>query len=372
MSILSRFRLPRIPRLGSFFILLAVFIVCLGSLLPGEAIQRLVYRYEPANLDELQYAPNAIPIKVGAYIQNYHDLSLQNRHFEAEGFYWFEWPQAFEDILNKDEIKPVDAFEIANRIEETNSVITPSSDKSEKLANGNYYFQVAFSGTFYIPKLDLRRSPFESITLPIIIETYDDSFSLDNKNIVLVLKNNNDSLIGSDSEIDGYKLVSAQAVPMVHSYGTTWGLDKGDLRYSAMEFQANMVSSPVPSLLIWVLPLAIVVGIVLLAPSLAGELGDIRLAIPSTGLLTLIFLQQTYRSELPELDYLTFLDWLYAFGYIVSICTFLLFVWATNIYQTAEDDLKPVAVQRINRIDLIFQLASLVIIAMGTYFAWHA
>jgi magnesium-transporting ATPase (P-type) len=111
---------------------------------------------------------------------------------------------------------------------------------------------------------------------------------------------------------------------------------------------------------------------VLLAPSLAGELGDIRLAIPSTGMLTLIFLQQTYRSELPALDYLTFLDWLYAFGYLISILTFMLFVWGTNTYQSAADQDKPVAVERINRMDTIFQLTAFVGLVLAATLAWRA
>ena len=38
-------------------------------------------------------------------------------------------------------------------------------------------------------------------------------------------------------------------------------------------------------------------SIVLLAPSLESSLGDMRLAITSTALLTLVFLQPTYKSE---------------------------------------------------------------------------
>jgi len=115
-----------------------------------------------------------------------------------------------------------------------------------------------------------------------------------------------------------------------------------------------------------------VVGIVLLAPSLAGELGDIRLAIPSTGLLTLIFLQQAYRTALPALDYLTFLDWLYACGYVISIATFLLFVWGTNSYQSAGEGDQQMAIARINRIDTIFQAGALGAILITAVIAWRA
>jgi hypothetical protein len=111
---------------------------------------------------------------------------------------------------------------------------------------------------------------------------------------------------------------------------------------------------------------------VLLAPSLAGELGDLRLAIPSTGLLTLIFLQQAYRTAIPALDYLTFLDWLYACGYVISIATFVLFVWGTNIYQSAGEAHQEKAIERINRIDTMFQFGALGGILLAAALAWRA
>ena len=372
MPDISSLRVPKGLWIASFLLALVLLIASIGSILPTDADQKYSHRYEPANTAELLNAPNAIPVKVGAYIENYHDLSLQGRRFVAEGYYWVEWPQAIEDILEAEHVAPIDVFEITNQVDEWDSKIRSTSKARTKLPNGNYYFQVRFSGNFYIPDLNLRRSPFEPLTLPIIIEVQDNSLALENANVVLTVDNPRDSLVGSYGEIDGYTHVSETMKPMVHSYGTTWGLGQGDLRYSAMEVVAQLKSSIVASFLIWVLPLLIVVGIVLLAPSLAGELGDIRLAIPSTGLLTLIFLQQAYRTELPALDYLTFLDWLYACGYVISILTFMLFVWGTNIYQQAGESDKALAVDRINRIDTIFQLTAVVGIVITAALAWRA
>ena len=354
--------------LGGLLVLLA----SLTDILPTDADQTYQHRYEPANTAELLRTPNAIPVKVGGYIENYHDLSLENRRFVAEGYYWVEWPQALQDVIEQQDLKPIDLFEITNQVDDWDSKFRSTSDTATKLPNGNFYYQVRFSGNFYIPDLELKHSPFETLVLPIIIETQDDALALENANVVLTKDNAKDSLVGSYGEIDGYKLVSSTMEPMIHSYGTSWGLDKGDLRYSAMEIESRLKSSVVASLVIWVLPVLIVVGIVLLAPSLAGELGDIRLAIPSTGMLTLIFLQQTYRSELPALDYLTFLDWIYACAYLISILTFLLFVWSTNIYQNAAEHDKPLAVERINKVDTIFQLCTVACLVLAAGLAWRA
>ena len=146
----------------------------------------------------------------------------------------------------------------------------------------------------------------------------------------------------------------------------------GKLSSSGVALGVTLRSSTLPSILKYFLQLFIVVGIVLLAPSLEGELGDIRLAIPSTGLLTLIFLQQAYQSEIPQLDYLTFLDWFYACGYVISIGTFVLFVWGTNFYQRASKDGKDQALETINRADLVFQLSAIIATALTGLLAWFA
>lgn len=316
--------------------------------------------------------PNAIPLKVGTYIQDFHDLSLENQHFSAEGYYWLEWNEELNSRLQQEQIEPTSIVELTNQIERWNSKLFSFADKPKRLPNGNYYQQVQFSSYFSIPDLNLRRFPFETIQLPILIELGDDSLALENADVVLVPDVSSNALVGSSRDINGYKIVASDLEPVTHSYGTNWGLSEGDLTYSGVVFSATLKSTILPGILKYVLPFAIVVGIVVLAPSLEGELGDIRLAIPSTGLLTLVFLQQSYRLDLPDLDYLSFLDWIYACGYLISIATFLLFVWGTNVYQRASNENKNRVLLRINRIDSVFQVSALLGTLLVGCLAWYA
>jgi hypothetical protein len=57
---------------------------------------------------------------------------------------------------------------------------------------------------------------------------------------------------------------------------------------------------------------------------------------------------------------------------VISILTFMLFVWGTNIYQQAGESEKALAVDRINRIDTIFQLTAVVGIVITAALAWRA
>ena len=356
--------------------------LCVGLILAlqsaggvGQASPRSnrdVATFAPANTSELLSKPNAIAVKVGAYVDNFHDLSLQNRRFVAEGYYWLEWPQSLQNKLDSEKIEPKSIIVLANQVDNWDGQINSFSEEPIRLANGNYYQQFQFSANFYIPEINLRRFPFESVELPVIFEIGDYSLAIQKGNVILVPDASRNALVGSFAEINGYRITSSVLKPTVHTFGTNLGLNNGDLSYSGVALQATLKSTPLPSILKYFLPLMIVVGIVILAPSLEGELGDIRLAIPSTGLLTLIFLQQAYEADLPELDYLTFLDWIYACGYVIAIGTFLLFVWGTNYYQRTPKKGKEQALATINRADIIFQASAVVGTVVAGLMAWMA
>lgn len=283
-----------------------------------------------------------------------------------------EWPQALQDKLDRGKIKTGYIIAIANQLDTWERDIDGLNDVPIRLANGNFYQQFRFSAHLYMPAINLRRFPFEMIQLPVILEAYDDNLAIENGNMVLVPDSRSNDLVAAAAGINGYRIVSASLQPSLRTLGTDWGLDDGKLSYSGVALQVTLKSTPLPSVLKHILPLVIVMGIVLLAPSLEGELGDIRLAIPSTGLLTLIFLQQTYQAEIPRLDYLTFLDWLYACGYVIAIGTFVLFVWGTNFYQKALDSDKEKALKLINRGDLVFQVAAVLGTIVTGLAAWFA
>ena len=81
-------------------------------------------------------------------------------------------------------------------------------------------------------------------------------------------------------------------------------------------------------------------------------------------------MQQTYRSEIPSLSYLTFMDWLYAFAYVVSMSLFILFCWGTYRYTVASEDDQPATAARIKRIDTVFQRTAIVGLGVTALLGW--
>ena len=353
----------------SVALILAVYYL-VGEGLASPQLNHNGTSYVHASTTELLSKPNAIGVKVGAYVDNLHDLSLENRRFVAEGFYWFEWPQSVQDKLDSKEIEAKSMISISNQVDTWDGKIEGLTEKPIRLPNGNYYQQFQFSAYFHIPEINLKRFPFESVQLPVILEVYDDNLAIQNDDMILVPNAGGNALVGPFTDINGYTLANASLQPTVHAFGTDWGLNGDKLSYSAVALQVTVRSTSLPSTLKYVLPLLIVMGIVILAPSLEGQLGDSRLAIPSTGLLTLIFLQQSYQADLPALDYLTFLDWIYACAYVISIGTFVLVVWGTNFYERAPSQDKDNAIKTINRIDTVFQVSAISGTVLAGLLAW--
>lgn len=332
----------------------------------GQLLRDRVRRIDP---QALIAQTRAIPVKTGVYVKNLHGLSLAERIFKAEGYFWLEWPQRLQDQLEETRVSAADLVELSNLVDEHEAVLKPYGEVS-RLPSGQYRYQVRFSGAFYIPSLSFKDSPFDRISLPIVLEIGPDAFALQNRPVVLVPDRASGALLGAYSVIDGFHLHSAELVPQLHAYGSAWGLDKGDLDYATLSAVVHLDSDGLASFITYVLPLLIVLAIVFAAPSLEGRLGDVRVAIPTTALLTLIFLQQGYKASLPALSYLTFLDWLYAYAYLVTMALFFLFLWGNNACANVPEEQVASVVARINRIDLLFQVTALVGLVVVALLVW--
>jgi hypothetical protein len=77
-------------------------------------------------------------------------------------------------------------------------------------------------------------------------------------------------------------------------------------------------------------------AMVLLVFKVRPDEQDARASIPVTVLLTLVFLQQTYRDQLPDLPFLTFLDQVYVVAYVVTLVAFVLVIWIGRRYADME------------------------------------
>ena len=313
---------------------------------------------------QIKPAPAVSParqIETGMHIKNIYNLSLKDKTFNAEGWFWLKWPESVQAIIEANKIPITGLVELVNQVEGFDSKIETDSSEPEQLPGNRYLQGFKFSSKFYDDQQNLRDFPFESLELPISIETRPAEFSMGADRIVLIPNPDLKEIKGDFINLNGYSTEASRVSTGIHTYTTSFGeegvANAGD--YSIATFEITYRTNGWAAFYRYVLPWLAVMVILLLAPNLEGDLNDLRLAIPSTALLTLVFLQEGAHAELPALDYLTFLDKLYLFGYLVATAEFWLFVWSTNLISRAPESKHPEVMDRINRVDLTYQLTTI-------------
>jgi len=332
-----------------------VLLLALAGLLRRPGVGP-VSRLEPQVLQasRLQDRPT---IRSGILVDKVYELDLHSRTFSADGQLWLEWSPDVQHLMDRHGTRPMDLVRLLNRIETWDSTFETASPEPTELAAGRRSQLYRFSSRFYDDSIDFRRDPFDRLSLPIIVEAAQPWMASKYADLALIPERPAGVLLGESAELSGYEPSGATFRPYRHHYASRFGgwfaPQLAQVRLE-MQYRSNVLSA----LISWVLPLLIVDAIVLMAPSVEGSLGDVRLAIPSTALLTLIFLQQSYHDGLPRLPYPTFLDDLFACSYVVAMSLFALFVWGTNLYASTPPESRDAVMVRINRVDRRFQILS--------------
>ncbi|HIE88597.1 MAG TPA: hypothetical protein EYG52_20140 [Pseudomonadales bacterium] len=310
-------------------------------------------------------------IYFGIHVDKIYELSLHSRTFSADGSLWVEWDTENQKYMEKHSIAPHELLNLVNQIERWDSVFEPTTAEPLFLSAGRYYQRFRFSSRFYDDEINFRRDPFDSLILPIVVEVAPEVMSQKYHQTLLYPHHHQNGFLGMSGALSGYQLEGAILNSYIHQYPSRFG-EWYQPAFSQARLDIVYHSDYWSAFVNWLLPLIIVMSVVLLSPAVTGSMGDVRLAIPSTALLTLIFMQQAYHDNIPALPYLTFLDQLFACSYLIAMGLFALFTWGTNVYTKAPDDKKNETMERIDRVDVIFQISAVFAVATVAMLAWFA
>jgi hypothetical protein len=261
-----------------------------------------------------------------------------------------------------------------NQVNSWDSVYRPAYTTPLRRQDGSYYQLISFSGRFYADNLDLHRYPFERIVVPISFGSNLMSDTFSDGNIQLIA-DAAQSGVGQYVDILGFVTDSFAIKSYIQHYPSGFGLRDsngiGQTDFRQVRLEVAYKKSGLASSTQLILPLAVVMLIVIIAPVLAASLWEVRIAIPSTALLTLVFLQQSYRATLPALPYLTYLDQIYGSCYMVTFGLFGLFVWSSNKLDNTPEAERPAVIARLNRIDVIVQLFFIAWLILSSVANWY-
>lgn len=307
-------------------------------------------------------------LKVGLHLHNIYDLSLVNQSFLAEGWYWLDWGDDVALLLQRKGLEPKDLVEFANEIELGQYSSREASAVAPNLLQpGHHGLLVRFSGKFYVQDVPQRYAPFDPQRLTLVLEVKDENLAIGSDRLRLEPAVPVAEVIGEHLDLSGYVLHSVAWQRSQTVYPKDF---LPNMRFSRLSVVLVYGKNEWAMFLKWIFPVLIVMAIVIVSPSIEGVLGDIRIAIPPSALLTLVVMQDSYKNSFPPAPYLTYLDEIYVYSYIVCLAIFLLFLVGTNLVARAEESERERVGRRVNRIDGCVQVSMVIGFLLVAVVGW--
>ncbi|QNI87525.1 putative membrane protein [Synechococcus sp. ROS8604] len=338
-----------------------------GESLSGGEIQ--------ADIDALDDA--LYHVKIGVYSNSTYDLDLSIPSFSSNGYVWMRWKQPLQDYLEANDTDLQEHISLLNALlSDADPVLHPVQDKPAILSDGTYYQLYTYVGRFYIDRASFRHFPFLTISLPIAIEADDVAGGLGYGTLRFEPDSRNSGMgLYAGTGIIGWLNRGWSIAEYRHNYATNFGLGGLDRDYSLILYDITFGTSSWSSFWRLMLPLLVVMVMVLLVFKIRPDEQDARAGIPVTVLLTLVFLQQVYRGELPDLPFLTFLDQVYVIAYVITLLAFVLLVWIGRRYADMESmplgEARDNLSKRLEFLDEVWPLSMVLFCSIAVVTSWY-
>ncbi|QQG35698.1 MAG: hypothetical protein HYS17_09275 [Micavibrio aeruginosavorus] len=252
-------------------------------------------------------------IAIGVYIADIQEIDLKTHSYRLDLYMWFRWKNP--------DIDPSQSAEFINMFEPADHVRTNIFDKPQVMPDGSLYMIIRDQGKFSA-KFSLKRFPFDRQFLDVVLEdnqheTQDLVYVPDTSTAPLTL---NPSI-----NIPGFNLRQPRLEIADFSYPTSFG----DLRsskapdYSRARFSITVERPWMATGLNIFLPVILIIICTALVLSLHPAYIEGRLGVAITALLTLVALQLTSASGLPEVDYMLMTDKIYLLSYLFIMATMM-------------------------------------------------
>mgnify|MGYP002858437767 CR=1 FL=1 len=262
--------------------------------------------------------PEPQQVYVGVYLMNLYDINADAHSFYADLYLWFKW---------KGDIDPT-SIEFVNMVEKWSNTSTLFTDSAIVLADGYNYNGMRVEGRFFHP-FEMERFPIDQHVFDIQIENTD--YPVDS--IVYLPDVENITRKRPSLNLPGWNIKGCQVVNKTQQYSTDFGnSDIGQRAYSNAVVEVAISRPMAYFILKLMLPLFIVllssIGGLVIFPS--KDYVDARISLPIGGLLTAVFLQQSYSDALPDVGYMVLMDKIYLLAYTVIAAVVLEIILAAN------------------------------------------
>jgi hypothetical protein len=255
-------------------------------------------------------APVAEKVIVGAYINDIHELDFRSHTYSVDLYIWFRWKSPAAN--------PVKSMEFMNRYSPTDHQRDILFDAPKAMPDGSLYNIIREQGRFS-SKFRLEKYPFDEQTLKIVFEDTVASIGLQR----YVAQDQVSISASPDISLPGYKMGRPRLTVVDNHYPTNFG----DISLENAETYSRVaIEIPVSRPLITVsiktfVPILLILMSSTLVLFVRPSFVEGRIGLTITALLTLVALQLTASSTLPEVDYLMLIDkaYLASYAFIIAV-----------------------------------------------------
>ncbi|MEO6037932.1 MAG: hypothetical protein ABIQ93_05915 [Saprospiraceae bacterium] len=266
-------------------------------------------------------------VRTGVYLMNLYDLNMDEHSFYADFYVWFKW-RGPRDPSKIEFVNAIEKWSINNTAFDGDS--TPVM-----LKDGTKYKILRIEGRFF-HSFSLDRFPLDRHALDIQIENPE--YPADS---LVYLADTSGAGIRQTLDLVGWEQGGCRLETKVHDYGTNFGNPQENAqRYSNLTYSIALARPLSYFLLKMLLPLIIILLVSLGALLLHPTHTDTRSSLPIGGLLTAVFLQQSYSDALPDSGSMVLMDKIYLLSYVLISLVLLQVIRAGNQIVREHDDRK--------------------------------
>lgn len=262
---------------------------------------------EPAGEEPEKTYETPERVAIGVHLNDIQSIDLKSHAYEMDFYVWFRWKNP--------ELDPASSMEIANPIEQWGLMVTPIYEEPEELEDGSLYQILRVQGKFS-KKLPLYNYPFDRQSLVLIME----DGAHDTSALVYEVDAGSPT-VNAAMNLPGYRIGQATFTVEPWHYPTAFGDPRTapNTSYSRATLAVPLTRPPVAYSTKLFLPVVCVILCAALMFLLSPTLADARVDVGITSLLTIVALQMTYNTDLPDVGYLMLMDKVYLLAYIFVI-----------------------------------------------------
>lgn len=324
--------------------ILAIVTIALGALATSAQASGATQQAVPAS--STVFPEGEHDVVIGAYIDNIQSINYETSSFTADFFIWMRW-------TNRD-LHPDEHFEIMNSSDSWSTTIAPLEVGPIEQPDGTLYHSFHYQGSFNF-KPNLQNFPFGKQDLPIQVEG-----TLNGEYGINFIPDSTPVVVDPGFTLPGYTLGKTTLTTSQYTYGTDFGEVNVE---KTQDYSRTVISIPIsnpvmPNIVKYFLPLFLVVitaSLVFLIPSTMGEA---RIALGITALLTMVAMEGSKANGLPVVDYLMLIDVLYILSYVFIVVTIFHSIALTWAHRKLPEGVEVMSIKRYTLIYLAAYFAA--------------